>query len=104
MENNITTFEEYKKEYAKSINNPEAFWDDKAKNFTWHKKWDTVLQWDFTKPTIKWFEGYPLSNRPLLLLAVLLIVLGIQILSLGLIAEMINYNKYYKENGSKIKN
>ncbi|MBT3324123.1 glycosyltransferase family 2 protein [archaeon] len=54
--------------------------------------------------TIKWFEGYPLSNRPLLLLAVLLIVLGIQILSLGLIAEMINYNKYYKENGSKIKN
>jgi len=56
MENNITTFEEYKKEYAKSINNPEAFWDDKAKNFTWQKKWETVLQWDFTKPEIKWFE------------------------------------------------
>jgi len=56
MENNITTFEEYKKEYAKSINNPEAFWDDKAKNFTWQKKWKTVLQWDFTKPEIKWFE------------------------------------------------
>ena len=56
MENNITTFEEYKKEYAKSINNPEAFWDDKANNFTWQKKWDTVLQWDFTKPEIKWFE------------------------------------------------
>ncbi len=54
--------------------------------------------------TIKWFEGYPLSNRPLLLLAVLLIVLGIQILSLGLIAEMINYNKYYKDNGLRIKN
>ena len=50
------TFEEYKKEYAKSINNPEAFWDDKANNFTWQKKWDTVLQWDFTKPEIKWFE------------------------------------------------
>ena len=56
MENNITTLEEYKKEYAKSINNPEAFWDDKANNFTWQKKWDTVLQWDFTKPEIKWFE------------------------------------------------
>jgi len=56
MENNITTFEEYKKEYAKSINNPEAFWEEKANNFTWQKKWDTVLQWDFTKPEIKWFE------------------------------------------------
>ena len=56
MENNITTFEEYKKEYAKSINNPEAFWEEKAKNFTWQKKWDTVLSWDFSKPEIKWFE------------------------------------------------
>ena len=56
MENNITTFEEYKKEYAKSINNPEAFWGEKANNFTWQKKWDTVLSWDFSKPEIKWFE------------------------------------------------
>ena len=56
MENNITTFEEYKKEYAKSINNPEAFWEEKANNFTWQKKWDTVLSWDFSKPEIKWFE------------------------------------------------
>jgi len=56
MENNITTFEEYKKEYAKSINTPEAFWEEKAKNFTWQKKWDTVLSWDFSKPEIKWFE------------------------------------------------
>ena len=56
MENNIKTFEEYKKEYAKSINTPEAFWEEKAKNFTWQKKWDTVLSWDFSKPEIKWFE------------------------------------------------
>ena len=56
MENNIRTFEEYKKEYAKSINNPEAFWEEKANNFTWQKKWDTVLSWDFSKPEIKWFE------------------------------------------------
>ncbi len=56
MGKNITTFEEYKEEYAKSINNPEVFWGEKANNFTWHKKWDTVLQWDFTKPEIKWFK------------------------------------------------
>jgi acetyl-CoA synthetase len=61
MENNITTFEEYKKEYAKSINNPEAFWEGKANNFTWQKKWDTVLSWDFTKPEVKWFEGGKLN-------------------------------------------
>ena len=52
--------------------------------------------------TIKWFEGYALSNRPLLLLAILLVVLGIQILSIGLIAEMINYNKYYKQDNGEI--
>ena len=56
MKKNITTFEKYKKEYAKSINHPEAFWEEKANNFTWQKKWETVLQWDFTKPEIKWFE------------------------------------------------
>ena len=61
MENNITKFEEYKKEYAKSINTPEAFWEEKANNFTWQKKWDTVLSWDFSKPEIKWFEGGKLN-------------------------------------------
>ena len=61
MENNITKFEEYKKEYAKSINTPEAFWEEKANNFTWQKKCDTVLSWDFSKPEIKWFEGGKLN-------------------------------------------
>ncbi len=61
MEKNITSFEEYKTEYAKSINAPEQFWEGKANNFTWQKKWDTVLQWDFTKPEVKWFEGGKLN-------------------------------------------
>ena len=61
MEQNITSFEEYKTEYAKSINSPEQFWEEKAANFTWQKKWDTVLQWDFTKPEVKWFEGGKLN-------------------------------------------
>ena len=43
MEKNITSFEEYKTEYAKSINSPEQFWEEKAANFTWQKKWETVL-------------------------------------------------------------
>jgi acetyl-CoA synthetase len=61
MEKNISSFEEYKNEYAKSIDHPEKFWEEKANNFTWQKKWDAVLQWDFTKPTIKWFEGGKLN-------------------------------------------
>ena len=42
MGKKITTFEEYKMEYAKSIQNPEKFWEEKAEKFTWKKKWDTV--------------------------------------------------------------
>jgi acetyl-CoA synthetase len=61
MKENITSFEEYQTEYAKSINNPEKFWEEKAEDFTWQKKWDTILEWDFTKPEVKWFEGGKLN-------------------------------------------
>jgi acetyl-CoA synthetase len=61
MSNNIHSLEQYKIEYAKSIENPEAFWEEKAAQFSWHKKWDSVLKWDFTKPEIKWFEGGKLN-------------------------------------------
>ena len=33
--------------------------------------------------------GHPLANRPALLLAVLLVVVGVQFVSLGLLGEMI---------------
>ncbi len=39
--------------------------------------------------TVQWFQGVPIGNRPLLLLAVLLVVLGVQFISLGLLGEMI---------------
>jgi len=61
MENNISSFEKYKKEYTKSINHPEQFWEEKANNFTWQRKWNNVLSWDFSKPEIKWFEGGKLN-------------------------------------------
>ena len=51
----INTFEEYKSEYKKSIEHPEEFWQDKANAFTWRKKWDRVLEWDFSKPDVQWF-------------------------------------------------
>jgi len=51
----ITSLEQYHSEYKKSIDNPEAFWADIASEFTWKKKWDKVLDWNFSKPDIKWF-------------------------------------------------
>ena len=61
MDPKIKTFESYKTEYKKSVENPEKFWEEKAKHFLWRKKWDTVLKWDFTKPEVKWFEGGQLN-------------------------------------------
>jgi len=61
MQKNITTFKEYKIQYEKSISDPEKFWEEKARNFNWIKKWNNVLSWDFTKPDIKWFEGGKLN-------------------------------------------
>ena len=39
--------------------------------------------------SVEWMMGYPVGDRPLLLLGVLLMLLGIQLISTGLLAEMI---------------
>ena len=57
----IKTFAEYKKAYKKSTEDPEAFWDEIASTFKWHKKWDRTLEWDFSKPEVKWFQGGKLN-------------------------------------------
>ena len=51
----ITTFNEYQAAYEKSISHPEEFWADIAENFSWKKKWDKVLDWNFDEPNVKWF-------------------------------------------------
>ena len=61
MQKKIKSFENYKKEYERSIKHPEDFWGEKARNFSWRKVWSNVLSWDFTKPEIKWFEGGKLN-------------------------------------------
>ena len=58
----INDLQKYNDVYKSSINDPEKFWEDIAvKNFIWKKKWDTVLEWDFSKPKIKWFKGAKLN-------------------------------------------
>ena len=57
----ITNFDEYKEEYQKSVDNPEAFWAGHADSFVWKKKWDKVLDWNFSGPDVKWFDGGELN-------------------------------------------
>jgi len=57
----IQSFEEYHEQYAESINNPEKFWANIAESFTWQKKWDSVLDWNFEQPSVKWFKGAQLN-------------------------------------------
>ncbi len=57
----IKTMEEYKKLYQKSIKDPEKFWGELAEELEWKKKWNKVLEWDFSKPEIKWFVGGKLN-------------------------------------------
>lgn len=48
--------------YRKSVRNPEGFWEEVAEeHFQWRKKWDSVLEWDFSKPEISWFKGAQLN-------------------------------------------
>lgn len=57
----FVSFEEYKEAYEKSIQQPEAFWEEIAENFTWKKKWDSVLNWNFHEPKVEWFKGASLN-------------------------------------------
>jgi len=57
----IKTLEGYKKDYEKSIKDPDSFWGNIAETFTWKKKWDKVLEWNFKEPSIKWFQGGKLN-------------------------------------------
>lgn len=51
----ISSFEEYKEQYKKSVENPEKFWDGVADTFLWKKRWDKTLDWNFEEPNVKWF-------------------------------------------------
>ena len=55
MMQKIKTPEEFNSTYQFSVERPEAFWASIAEEFVWKKKWDTVLQWNFKDPDIKWF-------------------------------------------------
>ncbi|OQD43050.1 acetate--CoA ligase [Croceivirga radicis] len=58
----IKHLEEYFQVYRRSVRNPENFWEEIAEeHFLWRKKWNNVLEWDFSKPEVKWFSGAQLN-------------------------------------------
>jgi glycosyltransferase involved in cell wall biosynthesis len=52
---------------------------------------------------IRWMGGATLSNRPLLLLGVLLMLLGIQVLTTGLLGEMITFKNFRRPDSYSVK-
>jgi acetyl-CoA synthetase len=57
----IQSIEQYQTANQKSMDEPEKFWADIAEHFTWQKKWDKVLDWEFNTPKIEWFKGGKLN-------------------------------------------
>ena len=57
----VKSFEEYQQAYQISVDHPEVFWANIAEHFTWKKKWDRVLDWNFSEPKIEWFGGAKLN-------------------------------------------
>ena len=45
--------------YQKSLEDPERFWDEQARQLDWFRTWDKVLEWD--PPFARWFVGGQLN-------------------------------------------
>ncbi|MGA2276059.1 MAG: acetate--CoA ligase [Terracidiphilus sp.] len=55
----IQSLQEYETLYKKSIDDPEDFWTEVAKDLHWFKPWEKVLEWKL--PLAQWFVGGKLN-------------------------------------------
>ncbi len=54
----VKSMEEYEAHYKRSMDDPDGFWRDRAAELiTWYKEPGKILEWDFHKPEIKWYQG-----------------------------------------------
>ena len=53
--------QQYEKLYKQSVDHPEVFWTDVAESFIWKNKWSKVVDFDFSKPSFKWFTDAKLN-------------------------------------------
>ena len=53
---------QYQALYQRSVQDPEGFWAEQAKAFlSWDRPWTRVLDWDYPRGHIRWFEGGKLN-------------------------------------------
>jgi len=57
----ITSLEAYREAWQRSIEDPAGFWSSVAEHFTWRRRWERVLTWNFTEPKVQWFTGAQLN-------------------------------------------
>jgi acetyl-CoA synthetase len=55
----IGSLAEYERLYRRSVDDPEGFWADMAREVRWRRPWTTVLEWQ--PPFAKWFLGGQLN-------------------------------------------
>lgn len=53
----VKSLEAYRRIYKHSVEDPEGFWSERARELSWFKKWKRVLEYDFNEAKIRWFEG-----------------------------------------------
>ncbi len=58
----IKSLEEYKRLYEWSVTDSEGFWSKIAEeNIAWQKRWERILDYDFSVPFVRWFMGGKLN-------------------------------------------
>ena len=62
INNAVISNDEFEELYRESINNPDQFWAQQARNYlSWDKEWDIVKESDIAKGDISWFKGAKLN-------------------------------------------
>jgi len=59
FESRYWPFKRYMEVYRRSMEEPEEFWAEQARQLDWFKTWDSVLQWE--SPFARWFPGGQLN-------------------------------------------
>ncbi len=57
----VKSMDQYRETYARSSQDKDAFWAEKADRISWYKNWDSVGDFDYVNANIKWFEGGKLN-------------------------------------------
>jgi acetyl-CoA synthetase len=51
----VRSLDEYRALHRRSLDDPEGFWGEQARELAWFKPWERLLEWDL--PEARWFTG-----------------------------------------------